>query len=306
MVKMMEKPDILIVGTGAMACLFAARLSGAGVRVMMLGTWVEGLSVLRRQGVRLVEPDGREQIFRVQTESDPKALAGCSLALVLVKAWQTEQAAQRLMQCLAGDGLALSLQNGDGNYERLSRHLGVRRVAFGATTLGATLLGPGIVRPAGDGVITLGIHAQLKPLADLLGKAGFIVETVMDIQSVQWGKMVINTAINPLTALLRIPNGALLTKPSARAVMSTAAREAAAVAVAKGVQLPYPDPVLAVESIARRTAANYSSMLQDILRGAPTEIDFITGAIVRSGEKTGVPTPVNRTLWLLVKAMGER
>jgi 2-dehydropantoate 2-reductase len=301
----MEKPDLLIVGTGAMACLFAARLSAAGMRVMMLGTWAEGLLALRQQGVRLVEPDGEEQTFRIQAESDPKAFAGCSLALVLLKAWQTEQAAQRLLQCLDADGLALSLQNGDGNYERLIRHLGVRRVAFGATTLGATLLGPGIVRPAGDGVITLGIHAQLKPLADLLGKAGFIVETVMDIQSVQWGKMVINTAINPLTALLRIPNGALLTKPSARAVMAIAAREAAAVAVAKGVQLPYPDPVLAVESIARRTAANYSSMLQDILRGAPTEIDFITGAIVRSGEKTGVPTPVNRTLWLLVKAMGE-
>lgn len=302
----MEKSDILIVGTGAMACLFAARLSAAGVRVMMLGTWTEGLSALSQQGVRVVEADGSEKNYQVQAASDPKNFVGCSLALVLVKAWQTEQAAQRLLQCLDAEGLALSLQNGDGNYDKLTRLLGVRRVAFGATTLGATLLGPGIVRPAGDGVLTLGIHAQLKPLADLLGKAGFIVETVMDIKSVQWGKMVINTAINPLTALLRIPNGALLTKPSARAVMASAAREAAAVAVAKGVQLPYPDPVLAVESIARRTAANYSSMLQDILRGAPTEIDFITGAILRAGEKTGVPTPVNRTLWLLVKAIGEQ
>jgi 2-dehydropantoate 2-reductase len=301
----MDKPDILVVGTGAMACLFGARLSAAGAQVMMLGTWAEGLSALSQHGVRVVEPDGDERVYQVQATSKPEACAGSSRALVLVKAWQTEQAAQRLLQCLNPDGLVLSLQNGDGNYEKLTQLLGVRRVALGATTLGATLLGPGIVRPAGEGVITLGIHAQLKPISDLLGNAGFVVETVTDILSVQWGKMVINTAINPLTALLRIPNGALLTKPSARAVMTSAAREAAAVAVARGVQLPYPDPVLAVESIARRTAANYSSMLQDVLRGALTEVDYITGAVVRSGEKTGVPTPVNRTLWYLVKAMSE-
>jgi 2-dehydropantoate 2-reductase len=225
--------------------------------------------------------------------------------LVLVKAWQTEDAAQRLLPCLTSDGLVLSLQNGDGNFEKLAQYLGVARVAFGATTLGATLLGPGFVRPAGEGVITLGIHARLKSVSDLLVKAGFVLETASDIHAVQWGKMVINTAINPLTALLRVPNGMLLTKPGARAVMALAAREAAAVAVAKGVQLPYPDPVVAVESIARQTAANYSSMLQDILREAPTEVDFITGAIVRSGEKLGVPAPVNRTLWYLVKAISE-
>jgi 2-dehydropantoate 2-reductase len=85
--------------------------------------------------------------------------------------------------------------------------------------------------------------------------------------------------------------------------MVTVAREAAAVAVAQGLHLPYPDPVMAVETIARRTAANRSSMLQDVQRGAPTEIDAICGAIVSAGEQTGVPTPVNRTLWQLVKAL---
>jgi 2-dehydropantoate 2-reductase len=301
----MGEPDLLILGTGAMACLFAARLSAAGVKVKMLGTWAAGLTALSQQGVRVVELNGEERVYPVQATSDPSAWAGASRALVLVKAWQTEQSAQQLLKCLHPDGLVLTLQNGDGNYEKLCHVLGVRRVALGATTLGATLLGPGKVRPAGEGVITLGIHAQLKPISEMLGKAGFVVETVTDIQSVQWGKMVINTAINPLTAILRVPNGALLTKPNARAVMASAAREAAAVAVAKGVQLPYPDPVVAVETIARRTSANYSSMLQDILRGAPTEVDFITGAIVRVGEITGVATQVNRTLWRLVKAIGE-
>jgi len=302
----MEKSDVLVVGTGAMACLFAARLSAAGLRVMILGTWAEGLQALSQQGVRMVDSEGSEQIFPVQVAADPKACVGVNLALLLVKAWQTEQAGLRLAQCIGPDGLVLTLQNGDGNYEKLAHLLGTNRVALGATTLGATLLGPGTVRPAGDGVITLGIHGRLKPLADMLGKAGFIVDTVTDISSVQWGKLVINAAINPLTALLRIQNGELLTRPSARGVMTAAAREAAAVAIAKGVHLPFPDPVVAAESIARRTASNYSSMLQDVMRGAPTEIDFITGAVVRAGEKTGVPVSVNRTLWLLVKAVNGR
>lgn len=285
-----------------MACLFAARLSEAGLQVMMLGTWTEGLRALSQQGVRLVDPQGREQAFPVRVSDDPKACAGAKLALVMVKAWQTEQVGSRLMQCVDLDGLVLTLQNGDGNYEKLTHLLGPKRVALGATTLGATLLAPGIVRPAGEGVITLGIHERLKPMADILGRAGFIVDTVADISAVQWGKLVINAAINPLTALLRVQNGELMTRPSARIVMTAAAREAAAVAIAKGVHLPYPDPVVAAESIARKTASNYSSMLQDILRGAPTEIDTITGAIVREGEKTGVSVPVNRTLLLLVKA----
>jgi 2-dehydropantoate 2-reductase len=118
-----------------------------------------------------------------------------------------------------------------------------------------------------------------------------------------WGKLAINAAINPLTALLQVPNGELLERPTAQALMGSAAAEVAAVAAARGVQLPYADPPAAAQEVARRTAANYSSMLRDIQRGAPTEIDAICGAIVRAGEQAQVPTPVNRTLWQLVKAL---
>ena len=87
---------------------------------------------------------------------------------------------------------------------------------------------------------------------------------------------------------------------------SSYGREAAEVALAQGIHLPYPDPEAAVEGVAGRTAVNRSSMLQDVQRGAPTEIDAICGAIVLAGEQLGVPTPVNRTLWMLVKAMNKQ
>ncbi|OGO29338.1 MAG: hypothetical protein A2W33_01710, partial [Chloroflexi bacterium RBG_16_52_11] len=229
--------------------------------------------------------------------------AGTRYALVLVKSWQTQRTARQLAACLARDGVALTLQNGLSNLEVLGSALGAARAALGVTTIGANLLGPGQVRPAGEGVITLGVHPLMSQFADLFRLGGFVVETSQDPSGLLWGKLVINAAINPITALLGIPNGEILERPTARLLLATLAREAAAVAVAQGVRLPYPDPVLAAETIARRTAANRSSMLQDVTRGAPTEIDAICGAIVAAGEHTSVPTPANRTVWQLVKAM---
>jgi len=294
---------ILIIGTGAMACLFGARLSAAGIPVILFGTWIEGLQALKQSGVRLVDKSGTEQAFPVQVVSGWKDCQGVRFALVLVKSWQTRRAARQLAECLAPDGLALTLQNGLGNREMLAQALGARRVTLGVTTVGATLLGPGLVRQAGEGVISLSAHPGLAPLSNLLQSAGFVIETEPDATAMLWGKLVINAAINPVTALLRVPNGELLKRSSARALLQASVREAAAVAVAQGIRLPFPDPVVAAEAIARSTAGNHSSMLQDVERGAPTEIDAICGAIVQAGEHTGVATPICRTLWQLVKAL---
>lgn len=295
--------SILIVGSGAMANMFAARLVAAGVRVTILGTWEDGLQALRTGGVRVQRKDNKIDTFPVGVVDNPGDCEKVQYALVLVKSWQTARAAKQLSECLLPEGLALTLQNGLNNRQTLSDVLGIQRVALGVTTSGATLIEPGLVRPVGDEVVSLGVHSRLKPLADMLRAAGFMVDTVTDTSALLWGKLVINASINPLTALLRVPNGELLKRSTARNLMGVIARETASVAVARGIRLPYPDPVVAVETIARRTAENYSSMLRDVMRGAPTEVDSINGAIVNAGEITKVPTPVNRTMWQLVKAM---
>jgi len=209
----------------------------------------------------------------------------------------------RARQSLADDGLALTLQNGLGNYETLSLHLGVNRVALGVTTTGATLLSPGLVRAGGEGIISLRRDPVPGPIEAALRSAGFNVHGVDDTQSLVWGKLVINAAINPLTALLNVTNGELLNRPAARELMGRLAREAAGVAGLEKVTLPFADPVAAAEEVARKTAANHSSMLQDVLRGAPTEIDAICGAVVVRGEAHGFDVPVNRTCWGLVRAL---
>jgi 2-dehydropantoate 2-reductase len=299
-------PEILIIGSGALATLFAARLSAAGTTVTLLGGWRDGLAALREAGARLVEASGRERAYPVQVADRPEACRPASHALVLVKAWQTETAARRLAACLATNGLAVSLQNGLGNRERLASALGTERVGQGVTTVGATLIGPGRVRPGGEGPVWLERHSRLGGLAAALEAAGFEVRLVEDARALVWGKLVVNAAINPLTAVLRVPNGELLKRPAARRQMAELAREAAAVAAALGIRLPFDDPVAAAEQVARQTADNVSSMLQDVQRGAPTEIDAICGEIVSLGEQAGVATPLNRRMWQEVRTLVDR
>ena len=306
MMPAINPPSMLIVGTGSLASLFAARLSASGVSVTMLGTWQVGLEALGKYGVRLVDADGNEQAYSVNVTSDAQTCAGSRYALVLVKSWQNTRVAQQLEKCLAPDGLALTLQNGLGNREAMAQVLGERRVALGITTYGASMVGPGRVRPAGEGTITITTNPDPSPIGDLLRRAGFHVEYTDNASSLMWGKLLINAAINPLTALLDVTNGELLNRPSARVLMNAVVREAVEVANALGVQLPYPDPTAQAEEVAHRTAANRSSMLQDVSRGTPTEIDAINGAIVKAGREVGVRTPVNRTLWQLIKAEVER
>jgi 2-dehydropantoate 2-reductase len=295
--------DILIVGTGALGSLFAARLVQARHHVTMLGSWKEGLDAIRSHGVQFIDSNGTQHQYHVDAIDDPRMCKGIKHALVLVKGWQTERAATQLEECLAPGGLAVTLQNGLGNRETLIRSLGPARVALGVTTAGATLIGPGSVKAGGEGPISIERNQALGPLEAALQSAGFDVRVVDDAQSLVWGKLVINSAINPLTALLRVPNGELLDRPSAREVMGELARETARVAHAEGIELPFEDPVKAAEEVAHKTAANQSSMLQDVLRGAPTEIDSICGAVVNYGEKHGISTPVNWGLWKLVTAM---
>jgi 2-dehydropantoate 2-reductase len=296
------KDSLLIVGTGALATLFAAKLAAAGVDVTMLGTWQEGLVALAKEGARIDDGPG----VPVRVTGDPSECSNISNALVLVKSWQTGRAGQQLQSCLAERGVAVTLQNGLGNDERLIGILGRERVARGVTTVGATLLGPGHVHAGGNGKVVMEENYRLPPIRGMLRIANIVVEIVKDIQPFIWEKLIINVAINPLTGLLRVRNGDLLGNPPARIMMKRLAEEAARVAEAHGIELPFNDPEKVVEEAAKRSADNRSSMLQDLLRGSETEVEAINGVIVRLGEKYHLPVDFNRALWLLVKAISVR
>jgi 2-dehydropantoate 2-reductase len=321
---------VAVVGTGALACLFGGHLQ-PHARVTLLGTWREQLERLGRDGIVLEELDGARHSYPVAVADDPKSVAPADLVLVLVKSPATHRAAAWARVLLgpqpqqhrdaegeaeASDdgGLALTLQNGWGNLEILEGSVGIHRAALGTTEHGAGFIAPGVVRHAGAGTTALARRpataGKLEAAARLLARAGFEPTVTDDGVSLVWGKLVVNAAINPLTALLEVPNGFLVQDPRARKLLDRAAAEAAAVARAVGARLPFLDAAGAgaeenpagerAAQVCRRTAGNLSSMLQDRRRGAVTEVDTITGAVVREGRRRGVETPFNALLWSLL------
>lgn len=292
--------EITIIGTGAMAMLVGARLAKGGIKVRLLGTWQACIDAVNKQGIGIVE-HGSTRFYQAEAYLDPGKLKDTDQALVLVKSWQTARAASQLKSILSEEGIALTLQNGLGNGEILTAALRQERTSLGVTTYGATVLGPGKVKPGGEGVISVLEHPRLTELIGMLQEAGFIVQQFPDLSGLVWGKLVINVAINPLTGLLEVNNGKLLESPPITKLMGLAAREAAAVAAQLGIPLNFKDPAQAAEAVAQATGENLSSMLQDIQRGAPTEVDALCGAVVRMGKEVQVSTPVNEILQMLIQ-----
>jgi 2-dehydropantoate 2-reductase len=138
-------------------------------------------------------------------------------------------------------------------------------------------------------------------MINLLQGAGLSLQQVSDLSGLMWGKLIINVAINPLTALLEVNNGKLLESSTVTKLMGLAAQEAASVAQKQGISLELTDPKRSAEGVAAATGSNISSMLQDIQRGAPTEIDALCGEVVRKGKQLAIPTPVNEMLMMLVQ-----
>ena len=226
-----------------------------------------------------------------------------------MKSYQTERAAAWAAQVLRPDGLAVTFQNGLDNGPKLTAAVGTARAAVGVNYTGATLLGPGETRHTAQLTNLIGTWppaaAAVDALCDLLTAVGLSTCASGAIEGELWAKGVVNAAINPLTALWRVPNGELLTAPERRGLLVDLVAEAAAVTRARGITLPLADPLAHTEHICRVSAANHSSMLQDIEHGRPTEIDSINGVIVGEGRRLGVPVPLNEAVWRLVRGMSE-
>jgi 2-dehydropantoate 2-reductase len=273
----------------------------------MLGTWQEGLAAVEAVGISVEEPDGSTHVERILTSGEPDTVPPADFALILVKSYQTDRAAAWAARILRAGGLVVTLQNGLDNGPRIAAAVGEDRVALGVTYAGATLLGPGRTRLVANLATFIATHeaiaAQVSAFVSLLKRAGFEAHATTEIQGRLWGKAIANAAINPLTALWRVANGELLCGEDRRKVMANLAQEALAVAHAVGVQPTLEDVVTFVEAVCRATAANRSSMLQDVERGRPTEIDSINGVIVDQGLRQGVPTPFNQAVWLLVRGL---
>jgi 2-dehydropantoate 2-reductase len=301
---------LAIVGPGALGCLLAALLRQAGADVSLVDYRPDRVARLRLGGIQVQSLDGVHQVVEVPIGLAPE-VGPCDVTIVAVKAYQTQAAARALPELMAQGGVALTLQNGLGNLEAIARTVGTRRLLAGVGLLGVTRQDEGRIIYAGRGVIYVGAPAgsqvsaaEVAAVVDLFRGAGLACQPREDIEAVLWEKLVINVGINPLTALLRVPNGALLQLPEAWEVAAAAALEAQAVAQAAGLTLS-GDPAARLRQVCAGTAANHSSMLQDILAGRPTEIEAMNAQVATRGRALGLDTPVNDLLTLLIRAAAQ-
>jgi len=299
--------NILIAGPGAMGCLFAAHLTRARHKVTLLDHRQDRADFLNKQGIRVEGVTGEFTTPAIAVTG--KSPETPDLVLICVKASKTRSVAESLKSWLSPRARVLTLQNGLGNIEILEKLFGRDKVLGGVSSEGATLLGPGHVRHAGRGETLIGAYGSrdgfVSEVVKVFRSAGFEARAVVNVEDLIWGKLLVNVGINALTAITRLRNGRLAKIAGTRAVMEEAVREAVAVAGARGIHLPYPDPLERVLEVCSGTADNIASMLQDVLKRRTTEVSFINGAIVREGEKLGIPTPVNQTLTWLVQAIQE-
>ncbi|MBI2183834.1 MAG: 2-dehydropantoate 2-reductase [Thaumarchaeota archaeon] len=291
---------ISIIGAGALGCLFAGLLTEAKEDVTLISHTPEQARVIRKRGVKITNSSGIRTVC-VNALSEPKAEHLPDLILIAVKAYDTDSAARTAATIRKPDTIVLTLQNGLGNVETLAEYIPPRNIAQGVTIQASTLLDIGSVYHAAAGLTVIGswnrdILASLEDVKKVFNSASIPTEVTSRIDVAVWRKLLVNIAINPVSALTGVRNGDLLRFEEVMLVMKEAVSEAARVAQTVGVKLPDQDAFYDVFVAAKETARNKSSMLQDLQRGKETEIDYLNGGIVMLGRKHGVPTPVNEAL----------
>jgi 2-dehydropantoate 2-reductase len=298
---------VCVVGCGAVGSLFAAHLSQLeDVEVWAYDLAREHVDAINRSGLRL--SGAGELVGRPRATTDPAELPPCDFGIVATKAMHTAGAVEATARVFSG-GCVATVQNGLGNEEEIARH--VARVIRGTTFPAGKLLEPGHVQWDVRGETTLGPFeprpapaGEIERLAEAIDRAGMPTTAVPDARGPQWRKVIFNAATNPIGALTGLTHGRVCEDPALRRLVSGLVDEGKAVAASQGIQLD-ADPEELIDHAAKPEVAydHKASMLQDVEARRATEVDYLNGGIARFGEDHGVPTPLNRTIWALVKGL---
>lgn len=310
---------VLVAGAGAVGSVVGGLLAAAGWDVTLLARRAHAETV-RTRGLVVEGLFGTHHVHGLACTTDATSLRPPFAAILLtVKAYDTASVAAAVAPCLGDDGVLVSLQNGLGNIEAAARAVGAARVLGGRVIFGAELVEPGRARVTvyADPVLVGSPEASdarrraaAVRWAAHLAAAGIPAEPTETILADLWAKVLYSAALNPLGALLGVPYGALADHPDTRAIMDAVIDEVFAVAAADGVVLRWPDAAVYREEFYRRlvpvTATHRSSMLQDIERGRPTEVDAINGWVATRAAARGLAAPTNALLVRLVRARAGR
>ena len=292
-----------VLGAGAVGCFFGGMLARAGHEVTLIGRPVH-VDAFKARGLRF---EGLEfdEVVRVRASTEAAAVRGSRLVLFCVKSTDTEAAAEQMAPHLAAGALVVNLQNGVDNTERIRARI-AQPVIPAVVYVATEMAGPGHLKHHGRGDLVIGDPDGKLPAGTLalvqqwFAAAGVPVAISDNVAGELWAKLVVNCAYNALSAIAQLPYGKMIEGPGIRDVMRDVVEETLAVAKASGVAMA-PGMLERTYRIAEAMPTQYSSTAQDLARGKPTEIDHLNGFVARRGEALGVPTPVNRALYALVR-----
>lgn len=296
---------VVILGAGAMGCLYGAAFHRAGDDVTFVDVNREHIDAINARGLQLETRAGTE-LLPIPARLPAEIAEPVDLVVVFTKTFHTEAALAGIAPAIGPATWLLSLQNGLGNDRRLAAHAAEERVLVGASALPSDMVGPGQVRSHGEGGTRLypafgGDPAFAHQIADRLGAGGLAVTVDPEIHAAIWSKAIFNATMNPLCALTRRTPGFLGANAESRAMITAAVEEGVAVAHASGIAVA-AGPIHDMTEVSMTDHANHeASMLQDVKAGRRTEVDAINGAIVEAARAAGVEAPIMETLWRLVK-----
>jgi 2-dehydropantoate 2-reductase len=299
-------PRVAVVGAGAVGGYFGGMLARAGAHITLIGRPVH-VDVWKRDGLFIDSFDFQERIS-VEASTDIAASRDAELVLFSVKSLDTERTARQLAHHVKGDALVVSLQNGVDNVERI-RAAGLDPIAA-VVYVASSMPAPGRVKHGGRGDLLIGDlpGREGRPREDAVARvsswfeaAGVPCRVSPDIQADLWIKLIYNSALNAISAVVRAPYGDIVSIAEPRETVRQLVNECVAVGRAAGVSLSDDDFGEMVLRFAEKVGPVFSSTGQDLDRGKRTEIDALNGFVVRRGAELGVPTPVNQSLLALVK-----
>ena len=293
-------------GCGALGGVIAAHLTRLDdAEVYAYDVSREHMLAIRERGLRI--SGAAEFTTKLHATSEASEIPVCDFGIFATKSMHTSAAIEQTAHIFGDASAVCSVQNGLGNEEIIAGR--VRSVIRGATTMAVHMIGPGHVGFEFYSDLWIGPFEpsgtpfeRVLELATVLRRSGLRVVPLPDARGAQWAKLIFNSAVNPVGALTRLHHGAAHRFPPASALYESLLQEGESVAEALGIAL-HGDPREMIAEGARAPEKRNASMLQDILAHRQTEVDFINGAIADCGEKLGVPVPLNRALWQLVKGL---
>jgi 2-dehydropantoate 2-reductase len=297
---------ICVVGCGAIGSLFAAHLARVeGVEVHAYDVAAAHVDAINCNGLRI--SGAADFTARLHATTRAQEIPRCDFGIVATKSTHTRVAIEQTAQLFDEKSAVCSVQNGVGNEEIIAEH--VKYVIRGTTFPAGHVIEPGHVGYDIAGNTWIGPFEptgtpmqRVNELADALNRAGLKTIALEDARGAQWSKLIFNASTNPVGALTNLHHGAATFFEPTCELFDALIDEGIAVARALGITL-HDDPKKMVRFAANAPGKHKASMLQDVLAKRPTEVDFMNGAIVRMGEQAGVPTPLNRALWALVKGL---